>query len=445
MAGATRRDACARSHGRPNSVTRRLVFPIPTVRHSASWLDLARRVMRRDVVFICLVIFCADVWSGILSPTFSAHARSLGASLAMIGLLGSVGGLTQILAGMPIGLASEATGRKRMLTWGMLLLAAAAAVYSVAPRAVFLLPGRVLSGLGMVCVYTLGTAYVSDITAPDERGLAFGLYTTSMGLGFAIGPLLGAAVASRFGLPGSYLFGASVAAAGALLAAKTLKGIRPRQRVAGLSAWETRKDILPLLRNRGLMAGALGSLLMSSTFAGVVAGFFPLYARTLLVPQAVINGMFSVRAFGSSLARLPSGTLATRVPSRLVVMGALLLSMLAVFGMSNTSDARSLALFLLLEGIAFGMYLPAGQVFVSQNCSPATRGGAVALYSTAGSVGGTLSPLILGLVAEVWGIRAVFRLTAVCILLGVAWMTWWHARSTIAPAPVEGSAGQAGD
>ena len=103
--------------------------------------------MRRDVVSICSVIFLADIVSGILSPTFSLYAQSLGASLAFIGALSSIAGLTQLLTSMPIGALSDRHGRKIVLTLGMLTFAATTTLYALAPNAVLLIPGRVLAGL----------------------------------------------------------------------------------------------------------------------------------------------------------------------------------------------------------------------------------------------------------------------------------------------------------
>jgi len=57
----------------------------------------------KELLALCFMIFTADVVSGIVSPTFSLYASSLGASLVLIGVLSSVVGLTRILSSVPIG------------------------------------------------------------------------------------------------------------------------------------------------------------------------------------------------------------------------------------------------------------------------------------------------------------------------------------------------------
>jgi len=382
-------------------------------------LAALRSLLRRDVVAICIVIFTADIMSGILSPTFSLHARKLGASLTMIGALSSTVGLTKLFISMPMGVISDRVGRKTVLTAGMALFSVAAVSFALAPNAYWLFLGRMLSGIAMVCTFLLGVAYVGDIVRPEERGWAFGLYSTSMGLGFTIGPLIGAAVAVRYGVPASYLVAAVATMAGAIVAARTLKDVRPamdESRGRGQLQRRSTMGALSMLRDRNLLAGSLGNLMMNVSFGGAIVNFFPIYAAQLLVAQAAINSMFSVRAFGSTLARLPTGVITSRVPSRVVMYVALMMSMAVLFLMSNSASPTTLALLLLLEGIAFGGFLTSGQVFVAENCTAATRGAAVGAFSTAGSFGSILSPIALGLAADLWGVQMVFRLTSLLVL-----------------------------
>jgi MFS family permease len=266
----------------------------------------------------------------------------------------------------------------------------------------------------------MGSAYVGDIVEPDERGLAFGLYTTSMGLGFTVGPLFGAAVETRFGIRVSYFFAAGLTFLGAMLADRGLRAIV----VSDVETAATRlrapwSGISHMFRNRGVLAGSLGNLLMSVSFGGAVANFFPVLLAGYQVSQAAISSMFSARAFASTLSRLPTGAVTSRVPSRIVMSTALVLAMGVQFLMAQTSQTGVLAGLLLLEGVAFGTFLTSGQVFVAENSTADTRGAAVGAYSTAGSLGSTFSSIVLGLVADRWGVPMVFRLTGATILLGL--------------------------
>lgn len=386
-----------------------------------------RRTLRSDVLTICLVIFCADIMSGIVSPTFSLYARQLGASLTLIGILSSTVGLTRLLVSMPLGLLSDRVGRKTVVTLGMVSSAVALVLFAIAPNAYFLLIGRIIDGIAMVCTFLIGAAYVSDITSPEERGLAFGLYSTAMGLGFTVGPLFGAAVAVRYGIAGSYWAGAAVGLTGALIAAWRLKNIHPDDVTLVNQARSPWADLRQMMHNRNLMAGSLANLLMSMVFSGAVVNFFPVYAAQLGIPQAMISSMFSARALTSASARLPTGAIASKISSRVVMLTALLIAVVAMFLLPQTEQRVVLSLLLILEGVAFGSFLTSGQIFVAQYSAADTRGAAVGAYSAAGSLGSIFSPIVLGIVADLGGVQTVFWLTGLLVLLGVVVITYLYS------------------
>nr|MBC7245992.1 MFS transporter [Chloroflexota bacterium] len=378
-----------------------------------------RRVLRSDVLTICLVIFCADIMSGVVSPTFSLYAKQLGASLTLIGILSSTVGITRLFVSMPLGFLSDRVGRKIVVTLGMISFATALVLFAIAPNAYFLLIGRVVDGIAMVCTFLIGAAYVSDIVAPEERGLAFGLYSTAMGLGFTIGPLFGAAVAARYGIAGSYWAGAAVGLTGAIMGAWRLQNIRTTGAISATQQRSLLADLQQMMHNRNLLAGSLANLLMSMVFSGAVVNFFPVYAAQVGIPQTVINSMFSARALLSTSARLPTGAVASKIPSRAVMMIALTIAVVVMFLVPQTQQRLTLSLLLILEGVAFGSFLTSGQIFVAQHSTTETRGAAVGAYSAAGSLGSIFSPIVLGIVADLGGVHTVFRLTSLLVLMGI--------------------------
>ncbi|MGQ9492785.1 MAG: MFS transporter [Anaerolineae bacterium] len=391
-----------------------------------------RKVLRKDVLTICLVIFCADIMSGIVSPSFSLYARQLGASLTFIGILSSTVGVTRLVVSMPFGLLSDRVGRKTVVTLGMVSFAIALALFAIAPNAYFLLIGRIIDGIAMVCTFLIGAAYVSDITASEERALAFGLYSTAMGLGFTVGPLVGAAVAVHYGISGSYWAGAIVGLTGAVIAAWCLKDARTDGTVVNDQQHSLWADLQQLMHNRNLIAGSLANLLMNMVFGGAVVNFFPVYAAQLGIPQIMINSMFSARALTSTSARLPTGAIASKVSSRIVMLTALIIAVIAMFLLPQTKQRIVLSLLLILEGIAFGSFLTSGQIFVAQHSSADTRGAAVGAYSAAGSLSGIFSPIMLGVVADFAGVQSVFWLTGLLVLFGIVIIAYlYHSKNFV--------------
>ncbi|MCW5879573.1 MAG: MFS transporter [Anaerolineae bacterium] len=379
-----------------------------------------RRVMRRDILLLCAVVFAADVVLGMMSPTFSLFAQSLGASLALVGLLTSTAGLTQFFISVPLGALSDRHGRKTVLVLGLLGFALAMLSFAVAPNPWFLFPGRILIGLGTTAIFWIGVAYLGDIITAEERGPAFGVYTTAMGLGFTLGPLLAALIERQSSVRISYLVGAVIALATAGLAGWGLRTVqRDKGGVRSVRVGFGFDDARYLLRNPSLLAGSIGNLAVQASFSAAVFSFFPILAAGLGATPAAISSMFSARAFGSAAARLPTGMILTKVSTWLVISLALVATLAAMTGMAISTALGALAALLVVEGIAYGVYLTAGQAFVAEHSSPTTRGSSIGVYTTAGSVGSTLGPIALGVIADLFGVVIVFSVTAVIVLVAL--------------------------
>ena len=385
-----------------------------------AFANLIALLRRPEILAICAVVFMADVQMGIVASTFSLYAGSLGATPALIGALTGFTSLIAMGAALPIGVLSDRRGRRNVIAAGMLCFVLAPWLYTLAPTAWWLFPTRALASLGALAVFMVSAAYLGDIVTRQERGLAVGIFATAMSLGFTVGPALGGLIAARYGYHASYYLAALLALIGFGVALRGLKRISALSLSPGRSPSVAQAGQLRLLlRNPLLMAASLGNLCNNMAY-GVLFGFFPLYAATLGLDEAAIGGLFAARALASTVTRLPTGLLTTRLPSHLLLSAALLLDLLVMLALAGTTQPLLLALLLAGDGIAYGMFLTAGQSLVTETAGAAERGAAIGLYTVAGSIGGAAGPFALGLVAEAWGLASVFVATAALMLLGVA-------------------------
>ena len=371
--------------------------------------------MSSEVFALCVIIFVADIVAGIIIPTFSLFARDLGISLALLGALNTLSGVTQLTASIPLGIMSDRVGRTRILTLGLLAFAGSMAAYALADGAWLLGLGRVLQGVAVVATFQIGAAYLGDITSPGQRAVAFGSYTTAMGLGFTVGPILGGQIAETWDARASYAVAVALSLLGALMIQRLLHE-PPRRTSASRDPWFNQLGLL--LRRHDLTLVSAGNLLVSFTFAGAISTFLPLYARNAGISEATIGTLFAVRAFVSAAGRIPNSIVTRRVGSQPILLGALVLQVIVMFGIAGTTSTLWLAVLLGIDGLAFGGYLVAGQTWVADHTEPEYRGAAVGLYSAASSIGGILAPLLLGIVAEVWDVGLVFSINAWMLVIG---------------------------
>jgi MFS family permease len=160
-----------------------------------------------------------------------------------------------------------------------------------------------------------------------------------------------------------------------------------------------------------LIVAGIANILSAITFGGAVATIFPLYGYSLGLSAGTIGIMFAIRALASTAVRLPSGALIAAVGSGRMMLAALIVELVAVTGIGTAQAFAAMLAWLILEGVGFGAFLTSSQAFVAENSVEATRGAAIGFYSMTGGLGQTLAPAVLGLVAGVLGLRAVFFVT----------------------------------
>ncbi|MGH7764733.1 MAG: MFS transporter [Candidatus Dormibacteraceae bacterium] len=400
-----------------------------------------RRLLRREVVDICVLIFIADIVTGIQIPLFPLYTTSLGASLEMLGLITAVLGLTKLAGAVPIGMLSDRLDRKTVLVGGMVMFALSFVLYALAPGTGWLIIPRVLQALAMVATFPLGIAYIGDLVEPHDRGPAIGVYTAAMGAGFAVGPLLGSWVASVAGFPAAYSCGAMIAILGAVFGAIRLirKKITPADgslapRIVDLPALAT------LLRQPAMLMASVANVAMTLSMTGAIFTYFPVYARGAGISTVTIGSLFAWRSIASASGRIPMGPLSGRLPAHWTIATVLLVEAGIDLAISRTVSPGILTALLILEGIGFGVFLVSGQSAVADAAAHHNRGAAVGLFWMAGSIGDLFGPIGLGVIAQRMGLEAVFQSVAVAVVVGAAMVAGLGAlaayRSGQAAAPV---------
>lgn len=376
-------------------------------------------LLRREVGSICLFVFTADMIIGTITPTLSLFARSLGASLTLVGILATTLGLARFGSSVIVGTLSDRRGRKNILMAGMAGMGVAALLYTLTSVPYVLPLINALFGMSFVACLTIGLAYAADVAAVGERSLIFGLATTSMGLGFAAGSLVGGLVAAGSGYPASYLAAFGMAIAGFIVAWRGVPGGPHPSGIAGSNGLALHRQLRVLMANPMILAVCVGSVLSNLVFGGLIITFFPIYADGLGITRAAIGSMFATRALASTLARLPAGLLGTIFPGHFIMLTALAVSTLIAFSLSQVANPTFLILLLSGEGVAYGLFLTSGQATIAEHAGASNRGTALGTYMASASVGDSLAPLFLGAVADMLGIKSVFYIVGGLALLGV--------------------------
>lgn len=203
-----------------------------------------------------LVLWLCGIFAAIqfakISFAFSPLREWYAVSPAQMGLVLSTVGMVGLVAGVTVGLYAHAIGYKRLLLGGLCLGAVLALVQSWLPPYGWFWATRVLEGASHLAVVVSAPTLIAQSCAPRHRSIAMGLWSTFVGVAFALTAAVGAAALAQFGLPGFLrLHAAGMAlmalAAYALVPADPLGRVRqwhhpsavPRQHVQIYTQWVT--------------------------------------------------------------------------------------------------------------------------------------------------------------------------------------------------------------
>ncbi len=106
------------------------------------------------------------------------------------GWLAVVFAISNFLAMPLLGGLSDRFGRRPVLLVSIAMLGIDLVIMGLAPTLGVLFIGRALAGF-FSATASVANAYVADVTAPEDRGRAFGLLGAAFGFGFILGPVLG--------------------------------------------------------------------------------------------------------------------------------------------------------------------------------------------------------------------------------------------------------------
>ena len=146
-------------------------------------------------LFILTTLMIDAIGVGIVFPIMPDLMDRVGSGSAAEGALWggvmmSAYAAAMFVFGPVVGSLSDAYGRRPILIVALATLAIDYIIMAMAQTYWVLLVGRIIAGMAGA-TYITATAYISDITKPEERGTAFGMIGAAFGVGFVFGPALG--------------------------------------------------------------------------------------------------------------------------------------------------------------------------------------------------------------------------------------------------------------
>lgn len=376
---------------------------------------------RRSSVSLALIFALRMLGLFMVLPVFALEARKYpgGDDPALVGLAMGIYGLTQAVLQLPLGMASDRFGRKRVIVLGLLVFAGGSLLAALADSVMGLLVGRALQGAGAVSAAV--TALLADQTRDSVRTKSMALVGGSIGLMFMLALVAAPPLAARWGLAGLFALTFTLALAGI---AVVLWWVPPESAHRS----EERGRLADVFRNPDLLRLNLGVFVLHTVQlsmwvavpamlvqAGLAhAQHWQVYLPAMVLAFVMMGGLFALERRGLLRAAL---------------LGAIALVLVAQvgFGVFATGVIPSvlwpLGLLLFVFFCGFNALEASQPSLVSRMAPTPVRGAALGAYNTLQSLGLFAGGALGGALVKWAGAPGLFMATA---LLTALWLvlTW---------------------
>jgi EmrB/QacA subfamily drug resistance transporter len=396
-----------------------------------------------------LAIVIDNTVLNVAMKTIADPVGGLGASQSQ--LEWAINSYTLVFAGLlfTFGVVGDRIGRKRMLMIGLALfgIGSLLSAYSTSPDQ--LIAARAVMGFGGAAVMPQTLSIIANVFEPRERARAIGIWAAAVGIGVAVGPVLGGVLLAHFWWGSVFLINVPVTVIGAVAVfalvpesrnpspgridylgvlasvvglvllvygivqggdtgswgrADVLVPVIAGVAVLALFGWYESRISHPsldvrLFRDRRLSASVGVIALLFFCMGGVyffisfylqnVRGYSPLSAGLLAIPFAVGQFLVSPR----------SAALVSRFGVRAIAGGGLLLNAVAIAGYSFLGSATPIWVLVVLyfvQGAGLGAAVPTATAAVMDVLPRERAGAGSALTNTARQIAVALGVAVLG-------------------------------------------------
>ena len=157
--------------------------------------DAPKTVSRHAVTFVLITVFLDMVGFGLIMPVLPKLIEDVGhvgidRAAIIGGWMFAAFSLAQFVFAPLMGNLADRFGRRPLLLLAVFGLGMDFILMALAPTLEWLFAGRIIAG---VCgaSWIIASAYIADVTAPDDRAKAYGYMGAAFGVGFVIGPAIG--------------------------------------------------------------------------------------------------------------------------------------------------------------------------------------------------------------------------------------------------------------
>lgn len=385
-------------------------------------------MLNKKVLSVLALAFVITFGYGLILPSLSLYAVSLGASRSFIGFIVSIYALSQLLAQIPAGRFADRLGRKNFILIGCTGIACAAALNNFASVPTHFFIFQALAGASAGCIFPSLMATLSESARPEDRGKLLGTFSTIFFLGMGLGPFVGGHISTAYGFLASFNLWSVTAILAGIIAAFTFEGTPKKTVPKHVGDPVPPKEVKRLVQP-GLVPTFMATLVVRAR-GGFCASFnnsiLPLYVAVLFnATPKMIGSLMLVHALGLAFFNIPGGIVSDRVGRKWPAICGSLVATAGVFWYSFPAAFWMLLAAVGLAGAGSAFSSPALSALIVDISNTERRAEAFGYILSAFHVGVIMGATVFGVVADIidlsgavlaWGITSL-SLTLVGLLI----------------------------
>ncbi len=351
-----------------------------------------------------------DTYTAFLPPLLPALIEKFGMTNAQAGLL-SVFMQWPSLVQPFIGYLADHINLRYFVIFAPALTATAMSLLGVAPTYAVMALLLIVVGVSAAALHAVGSVIAGNLSG-RSLGRGMGMWMVGGGLGYTIGPLILVAALQAWGLSGLpwLMIGGWLASALLFVRLRNVSSYSPRLTQA--RPW--RQTLVTL---RPVLLPVAGIIFLRSFMASALSTYLPTFLNREGSTLWFAGVAFSAYEAAGMAGALTVGSLSDRLGRRRLMFVALALTSPLIAAFLLTAGFARLPILLALGFCA--MSIAPVLMALLQESFPETRALVTGIYMGFSFIAQAITTVILGAVADQFGLRTAFALSAVTPLLGL--------------------------
>ena len=378
------------------------------------------RLMSGSLILMVLTHMLVHAAGNMRNTLFPVLKEEFALTNQQVGLIVAIPSLVQLLLSIPSGMVSDKFGPKKLIAASILIAAIGALLGSVSTTPWMFIIASTLLTFNSTLYHPPAQSYVSDITSPQDRSRALGIWHSGGTTGVSLGPLSISILMGILAFNWRQIYGFWIIPI--LLGLVALYFVKPPSEMVEKEErekWEE-NDTVDTLFNTNMMF-----LLLSGTVrrfgGGLTTGFLSIWlveAQGWTIGQ--IGMMLGISSLIGIVASPLGGELASRFGEKRWFSGTLLGSYI-FFALAFFAKGFWPFSILYITSRFFGILgMPAGMTLTARFSPRKQRGVGFALSSIPMNVVMPVAALVAAYIADTYGLYYIFMITTVIYFIGLA-------------------------